>query len=264
MASIGNLSATVSLDASQFAAAAKALGTSVNQVASKANTLASSVATPLEVLDAKFTEINSLFASGALSVEVYRRAVANVRSEIAKLQPPKLDKAKAQSRGFEDIIASSSGRSSLSFGEADWAAQAGKGAVGWAGMARSVTGVGRALSGVSKILPLVGKITAVVTGTMAADTLRVANQIDDLNDKAAQLGISASKLSLLNYAAAFSGVAPDAVVANITRLQKAIGEAADGSKDAQGAFARLKLNPSELGAMDASDAFRKVAHPGTA
>lgn len=85
-------------------------------------------------------------------------------------------------------------------------------------------------------------LSAVGLASLVKDT---ADFNDEIGDLAQQLGTTTERLSALKFAADIEGVFGELQVA-MQRVAKASEEAADGSKSAQEAFAKLKIDPTQF------------------
>ena len=110
--------------------------------------------------------------------------------------------------------------------------------------------------------------TSVFTGTLATDFFnklsgaisQTITDLGDIADKSAALGDSAEMFQRLSYAADQSGVSMDAVVTASGKLQKQLGQIAQGEgKDAADALTRLGLSADDLRKLSTGEALVKVA-----
>lgn len=108
-------------------------------------------------------------------------------------------------------------------------------------IAGSVTKLNGAIGLIGVAVGGIGAAGAVL-GKLATDA---ANFSDEIGDLAQQLGTTTERLSALKFAAEIEGVF-DELQGAMQRVAKASEEAADGSKSAQEAFAKLKIDPSQF------------------
>ena len=94
----------------------------------------------------------------------------------------------------------------------------------------------------------VAGITSMVRG--------VADVGDQLAKMSARTGVAVAELSKLRYAASLSDVSNEDLGASLSRLNKLMGEAASGSKEAQAALARFGIAPNSTNTLEA---FGKIA-----
>lgn len=106
----------------------------------------------------------------------------------------------------------------------------------WRSMASSIAAP---LAGVASIAGL----TTLIKG--------VADVGDELAKMTTRTGIAAAELSKLKYAASLSDVSSADLAGSLTKLNKVMGEAAGGSKEAQAALARFGIAPNTTNALEA-------------
>ena len=111
-----------------------------------------------------------------------------------------------------------------------------------------------AFAGVKTSLAAIGSVLTV--GAFAGMVRGVADAGDQLAKLSTRTGIAVEELSKLQYAASLSDVSTEDLSTSLGRLNKALGEAADGSKQATEALARFGIPP---GALNASQAFEVIA-----
>jgi len=127
-------------------------------------------------------------------------------------------------------------------------------------------GVGRATAGLVKMAAassLVSSGIAMIGGTLTgAAMLKGLKSAADLggkvSDLAAQTGIAAGNITVMQRALEDNGVAGDKVGSIINKLQKAIYEAQDGTGAASKAFGELGLNISDLMRMTPDKQFEAI------
>lgn len=110
----------------------------------------------------------------------------------------------------------------------------------------------------SSINGIGASIAAVGLGALTAKTIAYAGTISDLSTR---LGVSASALQELGYAASLSGGTLEDVAAGLGKLAVASQSALDGGdagEEMQAAFARLGVTMQELKTMRLEDLFRKI------
>lgn len=126
----------------------------------------------------------------------------------------------------------------------------------WDGVQGAVNGFRRA---VGLLAPVLGGLGL---ASLATGALRLADQ---LQDTAAQMGITTDQLQALNFAAAETGLAAGQAQSAFDAFTRKIGEAASGSKEAQSAFDALGISLYDAGgnlrpvADLAAEAARKIA-----
>jgi lambda family phage tail tape measure protein len=106
----------------------------------------------------------------------------------------------------------------------------------WRSMASSIAAP---LAGVASIAGL----TTLIKG--------VADVGDELAKMTTRTGIATAELSKLKYAASLSDVSSADLASSLTKLNKIMGEAAGGSKEAQAALARFGIAPNTTNALEA-------------
>jgi len=92
-------------------------------------------------------------------------------------------------------------------------------------------------------------------GMGAAATEAISQQ----NDLASRLGTTYGELAGLSYAGSLVGVSMDQIGAAMTRAQVTFAKAADGSKQANAAFAQLGLSVADLNGMSTEQQFEAIA-----
>lgn len=103
---------------------------------------------------------------------------------------------------------------------------------------------------------LSGIFAGISAGAFAAMVKDVAELGDGLAKMSVKTGVAVEELSKLQYAASLSDVSNDDLANSLGRLNRILGEAADGSKEATDALARFGIAP---GALNASEAFNQIA-----
>lgn len=111
-----------------------------------------------------------------------------------------------------------------------------------------------AFAGVKTSLAAIGSVLTV--GAFAGMVRGVADAGDQLAKLSTRTGIAVEELSKLQYAASLSDVSNEDLSTSLGRLNKVLGEAADGSKEATEALSRFGIPP---GALNASEAFSVIA-----
>lgn len=89
---------------------------------------------------------------------------------------------------------------------------------------------------------------------LAVSTAKAADELHDLGIRS---GMSVEEVQALGYAANRTGTTLEVMATGLTTLQRQIGAARHGSKDAAGAFDALGLDPAKLG--KAKDALPAIA-----
>lgn len=87
-------------------------------------------------------------------------------------------------------------------------------------------------------------LSALITSAASANTV-----LDDLNDRAAQLGTSAESLQRLELFGAVNGRSPEEMVASLARLNRSLSEVGDNDS-AREAFAALGIDVRELARLE--------------
>lgn len=105
-------------------------------------------------------------------------------------------------------------------------------------------------------LNLSGLFAGIGAGAFVAMTRDVANAGDALAKMSTRTGIAVEELSKLQYAASLSDVSNEDLAGSLGRLNKVLGEAANGSKEATEALARFGIAP---GTLNVSQAFAVIA-----
>ena len=94
---------------------------------------------------------------------------------------------------------------------------------------------------------------------MAGLVVSTSEVVSSQNDLAGRLGLTYGELAGLSYAGSLVGVSMEQIGGAMTRAQVAFANAANGSKTAQAAFARLGLSVAELNGMSAEQQFEAIA-----
>lgn len=97
---------------------------------------------------------------------------------------------------------------------------------------------------------------AVSIGALGVMVKSVADAGDQLGKLSTRTGVAVEELSKLQYAASLSDVSNEDLANSLGRLNRVLGEAADGSKEATAALARFGIAP---GTLNASEAFTVIA-----
>jgi hypothetical protein len=119
--------------------------------------------------------------------------------------------------------------------------------VGTIGKTMAVGGAG--------IVGAFGSVASLIGGAAVA----FAGAGSELADMSARTGIAASSLSALQYAAQQTGAEMSNVEAAVSKMQKGIGAAADGSKEAKGQLSDLGLRIEDLAKMTPEQQFSAIA-----
>jgi hypothetical protein len=123
---------------------------------------------------------------------------------------------------------------------------------------RSGMGALVAIQGTQLFASFVSGATAAarsLVGMGAAATEAISQQ----NDLASRLGTTYGELAGLSYAGSLVGVSMDQIGAAMTRAQVTFAKAADGSKQANAAFARLGLSVADLNGLSTEQQFEAIA-----
>lgn len=92
-------------------------------------------------------------------------------------------------------------------------------------------------------------------GSFAAMVKGIADSADGLAKLSARTGVAVESLSKLQYAASLSDTSNEDLGNSLTRLNRVMGEAADGSKTAADALKRFDIKPGT----SAVEAFQQIA-----
>ena len=122
---------------------------------------------------------------------------------------------------------------------------------------KDVKGTDSVLSGLTSNFKLLGGIAAGMSfGALINQALQAASA---LNDTAIKTGISIDALQRLQFAAGLSGGSLENVSGAVGRMQKALVEAGEGSKQAREALDRLGLSANQILALSPDKQFEAVA-----
>jgi hypothetical protein len=122
---------------------------------------------------------------------------------------------------------------------------------------KDVKGTDSVLSQLTGNFKLLGGIAAGISfGALINQALQAASA---LNDTAVKTGISIDALQRLQFAAGLSGGSLENVSGAVGRMQKALIEAGEGSKQAKEALDRLGLSANQILAMSPDKQFEAVA-----
>lgn len=209
----------MNIDRMQAQAAAMARGTQIAQ----------QYATPLRKYAATHTELNGLLARGAISQDVYRRALVSARSDLSKT-------AMAQR---------------LLSGE-----------LGMAGPLAVRLG-SQFASAAMQMAKAGAMIGAAVAGFAAFKLSRLIGQEMDAIDQTAKLsdrlGITTEALVGLQHASDLAGVSSEQLSNGIGKLYKTLDDARLGLSTATDAFDLVGIRAADISAMSPEDAFLAVA-----
>jgi hypothetical protein len=95
--------------------------------------------------------------------------------------------------------------------------------------------------------------------SMAGLVVSTAETVSSQNDLAGRLGTTYGELAGLSYAGSLVGVSMDQIGAAMTKAQVAFANAANGSKTANAAFARLGLSVADLNGLSSQQQFEAIA-----
>lgn len=136
---------------------------------------------------------------------------------------------------------------------------------------RSLQQIVSGASAASAALRLLGPVIAGLgVGALAATAKRALDTAGGLGELAEQLGVSTDALQAYQFAAGQAGVSSEQLEGGLSKLTRAIGEAADGNAQAIDAFTRLgigvldaagNVRGTEAVLADISDAIAKVENP---
>jgi len=109
-------------------------------------------------------------------------------------------------------------------------------------------------------LKTVGGVIATVfsVGAVSAFFSKVNQAGDRLNDLSQRLGVSASRLNILELAATQAGASTESVATAMAKLTENVGSAAMGNKEASNAISALGLSTAELLKLRPDQAFEAV------
>lgn len=112
-----------------------------------------------------------------------------------------------------------------------------------------------AFAGVKTSLAAIGSVLTV--GAFAGMVRSVADAGDQLQKLSTKTGATVEELSKLQYAASLSDLSNEDLGASLVKLNKVMGEAADGSKTAAEALARFGIAPES--GLSTVEALRQIA-----
>lgn len=118
----------------------------------------------------------------------------------------------------------------------------------------SLGGLAGLARGIAPQLAALASVGGAVAGLKSA-----ADEAERMLRVSNDLGMSFRNIGRLSATAQLSGTSFEAVAAGITKMQKAIGEAYEGSSQAQTAFANIGLAVEDLIGLSPDEQFRKVA-----
>jgi hypothetical protein len=122
---------------------------------------------------------------------------------------------------------------------------------------KDVKGTDSVLSNLTSNFKLLGGVAAGISfGAVINQALQAASA---LNDTAVKTGISIDALQRLQFAAGLSGGSLENVSGAVGRMQKALVEAGEGSKQAREALDRLGLSANQILALSPDKQFEAVA-----
>jgi hypothetical protein len=122
---------------------------------------------------------------------------------------------------------------------------------------KEVKGTDSVLSQLTSNFKLLGGVAAGISfGALINQALQAASA---LNDTATKTGISIDALQRLQFAAGLSGGSLEGVSGAVARMQKALIEAGEGSKQARAALDQLGLSASQVLALSPDKQFEAVA-----
>lgn len=120
---------------------------------------------------------------------------------------------------------------------------------------------GAALMGTVRGIATALGLAGVAAGGAFLGLKRVADEVDRINDTAASLGMTTQRFQQMGYAAQLSGSSSEEMAQSLVFLNKNMGEARSGSKEALESFARVGITMADLQnpAFTAGDAFERIA-----
>lgn len=125
---------------------------------------------------------------------------------------------------------------------------------------KDVGGLSASAAKFEKGLKVVGGaiIGAFSIGAISAFVGRINQAGDRLDEMSEKLGVSASRLNVLNYAATLAGASTEAVSTAMAKLSENVGSAAMGNKGAASAISTLGLSTKQLLDLRPDEAFQAV------
>lgn len=125
------------------------------------------------------------------------------------------------------------------------------------GLSSASSSISKFVGGITKIAaPLAAIATVGATFSKLGSSM---DAIDDLGASADKIGVAAESLQTLRFAAGQSDVEIGTLDAGLKKLNLQMGQAANGAKPAQEAFAALGLDFQKLGTLTATDQFAVIA-----
>jgi len=128
-----------------------------------------------------------------------------------------------------------------------------------AGLNRAAAQVKAFGEGIRSIGVKIGALGAGITGSMLASSYVFAEGSKELLSMSRRTQISVEALSALKYAATQSGVEVETLETSLRKMQKTIGAASEGSKEAAGNIASIGLSAKELLALEPDEQFAMIA-----
>ncbi len=111
----------------------------------------------------------------------------------------------------------------------------------------------------TKIGTAMSAMGAAIVAPLALAAQQFASMGDEVNKASQRTGVAVEELSALKYAAEQSGASFEDLQKGIQKMQKAVFEAAEGSKTAQQALASLGLAASDLQSLSPDEQFTLIA-----
>ncbi len=122
---------------------------------------------------------------------------------------------------------------------------------------------GAAVTGVGKKMAILGSGAAVAGGMIVAALMGPVNTFSEMGgamqDMSQRTGMSVEALSELGFAAEQSGTDMATLEGGVRKMQKTIGDAASGSKEATGALYGLGLSVKQLAGLSPDQQFKLIA-----
>lgn len=122
--------------------------------------------------------------------------------------------------------------------------------------AKKLKAVGESITDIGKKTAGIG---AAITAPLLVAAQRFAAMGSEINDAAGRTGLGVVALQELKFAADLAGTSMEDVETATKKMQKAIVEAADGSKQAQDAFAAIGVTVDDLKDLAPEDQFALIA-----
>lgn len=197
--------------------------------------------TPAEKYQATIANLSSQLKAGAIDQDTFNRAVKAAKSDFTVVATA-VDESAGGLKNFANA-ATGALPSGGAFGSV-------LSSLGPAGIA-AAAGIGTALAAAA-----IAKTAFMAVATATSEAL---DRIDQLDDAAANIGVSTEALSALRYAAGFAGVGAEELDGSVQKMLKNLGKAAaEGGKTAD-TLNKLGLDATQLANMKPDEAYVKIA-----